>query len=1068
MAKGVNMMKRTLPTIILAFILLLPGLGHTQSSTSFPRESTSRQKQIYQSLTPAQRQAIAAEEGRTGGVLTPEGVEALRGRPEFKGLTAEDVVKGRELLEKGEPKPAEKNEPGPPARTIIMEGAPKKSLFDRNRTLGGYQDISLDLQPFGYDFFREAAVRVFTERRDIPVPMKYLVGPGDEVRILLWGRMNEKYNLVVDRDGKITVPVVGPITVAGMTFEEMSKKIIDQAGQITGTNVDVSMGSLRTVPIFVLGDVKRPGTYTIGSLATITDALLLAGGPTEIGSMRRIELKRKDRLIVTFDLYDLLLKGDKSKDMVLQGGDVVFVPVTGPQAGIAGNVKRPAIYEMKDRKDLLDLMDMAGGIIPTAYTQQIQVERIIKNEKQVVVDIDDKNLTGARDFALQDADLVKIFSIVDIKINTVYLNGNVKRPGTYEYRPGMRIGDLIKDTGELMPETHFNYALIKRLNPPDLMTTLIPFNLGAILLDKDEKHNVALQPRDSVYIFSRWFFRDKTFVTVEGEIRGECKVLDAPQAKPLTDTVREPVDQEKADSLLRLQEQKKTVVAEDVAERRGATTKLTPGQLRLQEQRKTAVAEDIARQRGVETKLTPEQLRRMGRFQASEEARAFDDRQRRSCPIELSLNMKIKDAILHAGGLTSNTYLERGQIIRLTEKNEYKTLYFHVGRAMADDPRENHLLQDKDRVVLHSVWEEARQQTVAIAGEVMRPGTYQYTRDMTVQDIIFKAGNILESAYLQDAELTSMIVDDEKEVRFDYRNFSLKKALAGDPQSNLRLKPYDRLFVKRITGWRDEEFVSVSGEVPFPGRYVVKKGEKLSTLIERAGGYTSKAYLRGAVFTRTRVQELQQQNLTEIASRMERDLLSGGAASVATSLSAEEVRAKEVELAQKQKLVQKIRELKATGRMTIRIAHLRLLKGSEYDIELEDGDQLHIPQANNVINVSGAVMTQGSYIFMDRYAYEDYIAMTGGYTNYADINNTFVLKVDGSARKLARGMLGWNAGKSRWELAHFGEPVKEIEPGDTIVVPEKVENIAWLREIRDITQILMQLAVTAAVTIKLF
>jgi protein involved in polysaccharide export with SLBB domain len=216
------------------------------------------------------------------------------------------------------------------------------------------------------------------------------------------------------------------------------------------------------------------------------------------------------------------------------------------------------------------------------------------------------------------------------------------------------------------------------------------------------------------------------------------------------------------------------------------------------------------------------------------------------------------------------------------------------------------------------------------------------------------------------------------------------------------------------------------------------------------------------------VQELQQQSLTEIASRMERELLSGGATTVATALSVEEIRAKEVELAQKQKLVQKIREMKATGRMTIRLAHLRLLKGSEYDIELENGDQLHIPPANSVVNVSGAVMTQGSYIFLEQYSYEDYIAMTGGYTRYADINNTFVLKVDGSARKLARGMLGWNAGKSRWELARFGEPVREIEPGDTIVVPEKLERIAWLREIRDITQIIMQIAVTAGIAINLF
>ena len=170
----------------------------------------------------------------------------------------------------------------------------------------------------------------------------------------------------------------------------------------------------------------------------------------------------------------------------------------------------------------------------------------------------------------------------------------------------------------------------------------------------------------------------------------------------------------------------------------------------------------------------------------------------------------------------------------------------------------------------------------------------------------------------------------------------------------------------------------------------------------------------------------------------------------------------------KLKLIESFRSLKATGRMTVYIGHLRLLKGSEYDIELEEGDSLFIPQKNSVINVVGAVMSPTSLIYSDKMSYQDYINETGGYASFADTDNIFVMKVDGSARKLARGFLNWSTPRGRWEVAGFGERAPSIEPGDTIVVPEKMERIAWLREIRDITQILMNAAVTAGVVIKLY
>lgn len=1014
--------------------------------SSFPSQP-SQQADLYQRLSPEQRSAVESELSKTGGILTPEAVEALKARPEFRGLTAEDVQKGKELLE-NRGKIPEKRDLLQTEKKVIGEEALQPSLFERSRQFGKYQDITLTLQPFGYEFFKDAAVRVVTERKDIPVSLKYVIGPGDEIKILLWGRVNAQYNLTVDRDGKITIPQIGPMLVAGMTFEQMSASLIKQAEQIVGTNIDIAMGSLKTIPIFVLGDVRRPGSYSIGSFATITDALLLAGGPTDIGSMRKVQLKRKDHVVTTFDLYDLFLKGDKSKDMVLQAGDIVFVPVTGPLVGIAGNVKRPAIYELKDKFDLQHLFDLAGGIIPSAYTQQIQIDRIVRNEKQTIVDIDDKHLDKAGQFMLQDADLVKVFSIVDANANVVYLNGNIKRPGKYEIKPGMKIGDLIKGPAELLPETYFEYALIKRLNPPGLETVLIPFNLGNLLFHTDSADNLELRPQDQIYVFSRWFFRDKPFVIIEGEIRGDCKVVEGAKIDQNSTSKFETSSKKITPIEEELKKGGQYYLLSKVREIKGELEngRITPGEIRS----------------------LRNELEKNGRPDLSEKLRDAENDLRISCRIELSGNMRVKDAVLNAGGLTNNAYLEKGEIVRVNGKKEYATRYFNVAKAMADDPRENLVLQEEDRIIIHSVWEQSYKQSVNIDGEVTKPGAYQYTDKMTVRDLVFKAGSILESAYLEDAEITSMNTESGQVGKVVQKNINLKKALEGDPQNNIPLMPYDRLLVKRIPEWREVRFVTVSGEVRFPGNYTVGKGEKLSSLIERAGGFTDKAYLRGAYFTRERVRQLQQKSLEEMTLRMERELLAEGAVQVSTAVSPEEVQAKRVELEQKQRLVDSMKNLKATGRMSIVLTHLRLLKGSEYDIELEEGDSLFIPVKNNVVNVVGAVMAPGSYIYSEKRDYNDYVKASGGYSKYADPDNAFVVKIDGSAQKLSKGFLDWNSSRSRWELAAFGDEIKMLEPGDVIVVPEKIERIAWLRELRDITQILMNTAVVAGVTIKLF
>ena len=681
--------------------------------------------------------------------------------------------------------------------------------------------------------------------------------------------------------------------------------------------------------------------------------------PVQLGSMRNIQLKRNDKVVSVFDLYDLILNGDKSKDLRLQQGDVIFVPKPEATVAIYGDVKVPALYELKQEQSLLKILDLAGGLKTSAFGGQIQVQRYANNQERVVLDTSLAAMKDRKDpFALQDGDRVKIFRVVDEDVNVVYLYGNVKRPGKYQFQPGSTVSMMIMER-DLQPDTNLSYAFVKRYKKPAMEPTIVPFKLGEAILQKAPGEDLALQPYDEIYIFRQWDFQSRPDITVSGEVRN-------------------------------------------------------PGKYPLQK------------------------------------------------------NMRVKDALFMAGGPNVYASLDSAHIFRTNpESRGVIMLIVDIARALAERDQDNVVLQDKDRLVIHHIQESIPEKFVTIEGEVSRTGQYPLTEGMTVRDLLFAAGNIKESAYLDEAELTSMIVDGGQNTKYENRNLSLRKAFAGDTGQNAPLRPYDRLLVKQIPDWRQEKFVKIEGEVRFPGTYAIRRGEKLSSLIERAGGYKETAYLRGTMFTRERVRDLQQKSILEMADRLERELLSGGS-SLSTAMSAEEVTGKKVEMEQKQKFVESLRKLKATGRMTIYMAHLRLLKGSEYDIELEDHDNLFLPQKNSVVNVVGAVMTQGSYVYADRLDYKDYIEQTGGYAGFADTGNVFVLKVDGSARKIARGFFNWSSSQNRWEIAGAGEEIKEIEPGDTIVVPEKVERIAWMRNVRDITQILMNTAVSAGVLITLF
>jgi polysaccharide biosynthesis/export protein len=419
------------------------------------------------------------------------------------------------------------------------------------------------LPVYGASLFRQPP-STFAPVENVPVSADYVIGPGDELYVRLWGQLNVELRATVDRNGQVFVPKVGTISVAGVHVSNLEGYFREQIERIyRNFELAVTLGKLRSIDVLFVGEARRPGTYTISSLSTLVNAIFAAGGPALQGSMRHIRLKRDGQLITDFDLYDLLLKGDKSKDVALLPGDVIYIAPVGPQVAIAGSVNTPAIYELKDpQASLADAIELAGGLNTVADGSKATVERIDQHQIRSIAEFA-LGQSGQQQM-VKDGDVIRILSIVPRFDNAVTLRGNVANPGRYPWHAGMRIRDLIPnkeilltrsywqsenalvtgaatryekppeskaDEGRLRtevklnaPEINWDYAAIQRLNPVDLSTTLIPFSLGKAVLEGDETNNLELRAGDIVTIFSQRDIsvpirRQTMLVRVEGEVR---------------------------------------------------------------------------------------------------------------------------------------------------------------------------------------------------------------------------------------------------------------------------------------------------------------------------------------------------------------------------------------------------------------------------------------------------------------------------------------------------------------------------------------------------------------------
>jgi protein involved in polysaccharide export with SLBB domain len=840
----------------------------------------------------------------------------------------------------------------PVIRRRVNPYAQVPSLYDLYTQISRRSPV---LARFGEEIFRRGTGNFDELPMDLPVGPDYVLGPGDGLSIELWGGISEHLQRVVDREGRVALPEAGAVEVNGRNLGDVQQLVQSVLrSEFRDVHADVSLARLRTVRVYVVGDVLRPGAYDVSSLSTPLNALYQAGGPTARGSLRILRHYRGQQLVGEIDLYDLLLHGVRSSLERLQAGDTIMVPPLGAELTVEGMVRRPAIYELNHESNLAEALELAGGVLTTGTLRHIEVERVVAHESRSLLrlDLPENNLLennlpennlpednnqeavtrALENFKIQDGDKIRISPILPYSEQTVYLDGHVVHPGKHAFRAGMRITDLVHSYTDLLPEPAARHAEIIRLAPPDFAPQVIAFNLGEAMAGtgpgketsmpsgavEPNAQNVTLQPFDTVRIFGRYDFEDLPIITVSGEVR---------------------------------------LPGEHV----------TNGETRL------------------------------------------------------------RDAVYLAGGVTRDALLSGAQVFRRTGDGKLKVLSVNLGRALAGDAADNVALEPKDRVFIHRNLLKVDPATVKIEGEVARPGKYPLGEDMTAAQLVRLAGGLKRGAFTEAADLTRYTVENGAQVMGDHVALPIARALAGEADTDVRLHDGDVLTIRQLAGWNDiGSLITVKGEVMHPGDYGIQEGERLSSVIARAGGLRGDAYPYGAILERRQVRELEEKNRADLirqvrAQQSTLKLIPDGG-------DADEKLAKEGTLEQWHSTLDQLESTPPAGRLVIHISkNVNKWAKTPADIEVRAGDTLLIPKTPTYVMVNGQVYNPTAISYRPGKNAGWYLHQAGGPTNMANKKAVFVVRGDGS-------VVG-GRGSGEW---FTGDVLSaELRPGDMVFVPEK-------------------------------
>ena len=713
------------------------------------------------------------------------------------------------------------------SQEIAIPGAPlEQNNTEDDKSEAKVSEIEKEqeqgLERFGISLF-DREVSTFAPTDDASVPDDYRLGAGDNLVIQLFGKDNNQYDLQVSREGKISFPKLGPITVAGLRFEDARDLIRSRvADQLIGVQSTISMGRLRAINIFMAGEVAVPGAYSVSALTTITQALFQSGGISDIGSLRAIEVKRGGVSVASFDVYQLLLQGDASGDVRLQSGDVVFVPPYKGLISVDGAVNRPMIYEFKQGESVNDAIIMAAGFSQDAYRSAISVvSKAIAKSLPTVVNIDLSG-SGSKGSLLRNGDVIKVPESTDTLKNAITLEGAVIRPGVYGWVEGQRISDLLASVdGDLKTTADLGYALVVRQKNQRLDIDVLQIDLASAIFNVESDDNIATRPRDKIIVFSLAQVSDVSSLDAALDI-------DTDRDRDRDITREEEIDADQRELLLQ------------------------PIIEKLQSQARSGEP--------VQTVSIDGAVKSPGTF-------------------PLTDGLTVQKLVAAAGGLKDNAYISSAELrkLYLSGASEVLSRYEEINLRSEVELASVTLLGSRDHLHVRAMAKWNPTDSVTLLGEMRFPGEYRIRKGEVVSDVIERAGGLTTLAFSEGAIFTRESVaalETSRAKGFSQsviRNFASSQltrednnigiaevqsiaqilqdfegvgrllvnidgALSGDSLANITLEDGDILMIpNRIST------VTVVGEIRRPGTHSFQAGLDLEDYLGLSAGMTARA-----------------------------------------------------------------------------------------------------------------------------------------------------------------------------------------------------------------------------------
>ncbi len=767
-------------------------------------------------------------------------------------LTQDSIKKAEQKAKIDRIKKENRREEGSEVNTESQRNSQKETV--EKDSLEYYRKAYLDATTpkyppgviYGQEFFRNGDFKFFQKADDARVPENYTIGPGDEFGIQVYGFSDFKGTYKVGSDGAIYAKELGKIFLKGLTFEEAKRVISQRLGSTYNTEnsgVSITLNYARTILVHISGEVFKPGSYVIPAINSAFNALVAVGGPTDIGSVRNIYIKRDGKIIDTVDAYDILFNPVKSKEIFLQNNDYLIVPVAIKTIRIGGAVRKPNVFELKKYEGLNSLISFAGGLTNSMYGKSVLVKRLAGDKiLNITVNYDSLKLIN-KDFSLFTGDEVYFRNYTAKQYNLVTIHGAVEVPGEYEWKENLQISDLVKNAGGLHLDAYLEKGYVLRSNP-NLTVTYIPFNVSnAINLEKSID-NIILNKKDIVYINGKTDFFNPYNVTILGEVR---KPGTFPSANLL-----------KVSDLLFLAGNLKPEAYLDKAIILRTNDDLSKTSITVNLKR---ILEDTSSTENII--LFKKDVLTVFNFSSFQDTYQFtiEGALRKPGTFEFSENTRITDLILMAGGLKLDEYVK--EIVHVTRINreDYSLSYLRFNlQGILDAPQsdDNILLQKGDVVRVLNKREFLQDYKIAIYGAVKTPGSMPFGYNLTLRDVLLMAGGFTQEAENGRIEISrvmtiSTISGVPESVKHQVDTFHIERNLLINATTGVYvLMPSDEIFVRTRRGFSKQRHVYLGGEVAYPGVYAIgDKSTTITDVIKRAGGVTQYSLVKGSTLFRT-------------------------------------------------------------------------------------------------------------------------------------------------------------------------------------------------------------------------